>query len=171
MLETAAQPIWVVDQDGVIRFANPAAITTLGYDRADDLLGRQSHETIHYKHPGGTPYPVEECPMLLPRTTGETVTSELDWFIRHDGSMFPVSYTSVPLEMPDGRGAVVAFTDIEARLRADEVLREHEAILAAQEASLRRVATVVAGGAASADVFAVIAREVGHVIGVPLVAV
>ena len=55
----------------------------------------------------------------------------------------------------------MAFTDIEARLRADEVLREHDAILAAQEASLRRVATVVAGGAASADVFAVIAQGGG----------
>jgi PAS domain-containing protein len=26
VLETAVQPIWVVDPDGVIRFANPAAI-------------------------------------------------------------------------------------------------------------------------------------------------
>ena len=34
--------------------------------------------------------------------------------------------------MPEGRGAVVAFTDIEDRLRAERVLREHEAILAAQ---------------------------------------
>ena len=31
VLETAAQPIWVVDPDGVIRFANPAAIAALGY--------------------------------------------------------------------------------------------------------------------------------------------
>jgi GAF domain-containing protein len=51
------------------------------------------------------------------------------------------------------------------------VLRERDAALAAQQASLRRVATLVAGGAASADVFAAIAREVGHVIGLPLVAV
>ena len=32
--ETAAQPVWVVDPDDVIRFANPAAITALGYDSA-----------------------------------------------------------------------------------------------------------------------------------------
>ncbi len=47
MLETAAEPIWVVDPDDVIRFANPAAITALGYDSADELLERRSHETIH----------------------------------------------------------------------------------------------------------------------------
>ena len=105
--------------------------------------------------------------MLLPRTTGETVASDLDWFFRRDGSTFPVSYVSVPLEMRDGRGAVVAFTDIEDRLSAERVLRKHDATLAAQQASLQRVATLVAGGAASADVFATVAEEVGHVIGLP----
>ena len=119
VLETAAQPIWVVDPDGVIRFANPAAIAALGYDSADELFGRNSHETIHYRHPDGTPYPAAECPMLLPRATGETVASDLDWFFRRDGSMFPVSYVSAPIELPEGRGAVVAFTDIEDRLRAE----------------------------------------------------
>jgi PAS domain S-box-containing protein len=171
VLEAAAQPIWVVDPDGVIRFANPAAIAAIGYESSDDLLGRHSHEALHYQHPDGTPYPAADCPMLLPQTTGEVVTSDLDWFFRRDGSMFPVSYVSVPLEMPKGRGAVVAFNDIEDQLRAEQVLREHDAILATQQASLRRVAALVAGGAASTEVFAAIAREVGHVIGLPLVAV
>jgi PAS domain S-box-containing protein len=171
VLETAAQPIWVVDREGVLRFANPAAITALGYDAADELLGRHSHETIHYKHPDGTPYPAAECPMLLPRTTGETVTSDLDWFFRRDGSMFPVSYASVPIEMPEGRGAVVAFTDIEDRLHAEQALREREAMFGAREDSLRRIAALVAGGAASTDVFAAIAREVARVLDLPVVAV
>jgi PAS domain S-box-containing protein len=171
VLEAAAQPIWVVDPDDMIRYANPAAIAALGYDGADQLSGRHSHETIHYRHPDGTPYPSAECPMLLPRTTGETVRSDLDWFFRRDGSMFPVSYVSVPIELREGRGAVVAFTDIEDRLHAEELRSEHEAILAAREASLRRIAARVAGGAASAEVFAAIAREVAGVLGVSLVAV
>jgi hypothetical protein len=53
---------------------------------------------------------------------------------------------SVPLEMPDGLGAVIAFSDIGDRLRTERELRERDDRLAAQEASLRRVATVVAGG-------------------------
>jgi PAS domain S-box-containing protein len=169
VLQTAAQPIWVVDPDGLIRFANPAAVAALGYGQADELLGRRSHETIHYNHPDGTPYPAAECPMLLPRTTGETVTSDLDWFFRRDGTMFPVSYVSVPIEMREGRGAVVAFTDIESRRRAEEALHEHDAMLTEQQASLRRVAALVAGGAASADVFAAVAREVARVLHLPLV--
>jgi PAS domain S-box-containing protein len=171
MLEAAGQPMWVVDRDGLIRFANPAALAALGYVSADELFGRHSHETIHYEHPDGTPYPAAECPMLLPQTTGEVVKSDLDWFLRRDGSMFPVSYVSVPLEMPDGRGAVVAFTDIEDSMRAERVLREHDALLAAREGSLRRIAALVAGGAASTEVFAAIAREVAGVLGVSLVAV
>ena len=171
VLETAGQPIWVVDPDGVIRFANPAAIAALGYDHAEELSGRNSHETIHYKRPDGSPFPAAECPLLLPRTRGETVTRELDWFVRRDGSMFPVSYVSVPIDLPEGRGAVVAFTDIDDRVRAERMVHEHEAVLAAREGSLRRIAALVAGGAESAAVFAAIAREVGQVIGLPLVAV
>jgi PAS domain S-box-containing protein len=159
VLGATEQPIWVVDPDGLIRFANPAAISTLGYDHADELLGRHSHETIHHSHPDGTPYPAAECPMLLPRATGETVARDLDWFFRRDGSKFPVSYVSAPIEMRDGRGAVVAFTDIEDRVRSEQRQRDHDAALTAQQASLRRVATLVAGGAVSEDVFAAIARE------------
>jgi PAS domain S-box-containing protein len=169
VLQTVAQPVWVVDHDGLIRYANPAATGALGYDSRDELLGRHSHETIHYKHPDGTPFPACECPMLLPRTTGERVARELDWFFRRDGSMFPVSYVSVPIELPDGRGAVVAFTDIEEQRRTEESLREREARLGQEQGSLRRVAALVAGGAASTEVFAAVAKEVAQVLGLPMV--
>jgi len=169
VLRTSAQPVWVVDPEGLIRFANPAAIAALGYDIADDLIGRNSHETIHYRHPDGTPYPASECPMLLPRTSGATVARDLDWFFRRDGSMFPVSYASVPIEMSHGRGAVVAFNDIESRLRAEDELRQRDVRLGEEQSSLRRVAALVAGGADSVDVFAAVAREVAHVLTLPLV--
>jgi PAS domain S-box-containing protein len=169
VLQAAAQPIWVVDPEGLIRFANPAAIAALGYDTPAELFGRHSHETIHHTRPDGSPYPAVECPMLLPRTTGETVTSELDWLIRRDGSTFPVSYVSVPLELPEGRGAVVAFTDIEERRTAEQLLGEREATLAEEQASLRRVAALVAGGARPAEVFEAVVNEVAHVLGVPRV--
>ncbi len=84
--------------------------------------------------------------------------------------MFPVSYVSAPIDMREGLGAVVAFTDIEHRLRAERELRERDELLEAQQASLRRIAGLVAGGAASVDVFAAIAREVGQVIALPMVA-
>jgi PAS domain S-box-containing protein len=169
VLRTIAQPVWVVDPEGLIRFANPAAIAALGYDNPADLIGRNSHETIHYRHPDGRPYPASECPMLLPRTSGAMVARDLDWFFRRDGSMFPVSYVSVPIEMSHGRGAVVAFNDIESRLRAEEELRERDVRLGAEQSSLRRLAALVAGGADSVEVFAAVAREVAQVLNLPLV--
>ena len=63
ILDSIAQPVWVVDHDGFVVFVNPAAIAALGYDHLDELRGRPGHETIHYKHPDGSPYPAEECPM------------------------------------------------------------------------------------------------------------
>ena len=171
VLDTAAQPIWVVDPHDTIRFANPAALAALGYDRPDELSGRKSHATIHHTRPDGTPFPAAECPLRLPRTTGETVSRDLDWFVRRDGSMFRVSYVSAPIELPEGRGAVVAFNDIEDRLRAEALRRDQDAVLEAQQASLRRVAMLVAGGAASPEVFAAIAREVAQVLDMALVVI
>jgi signal transduction histidine kinase len=143
VLENAAQPICVVDADGRSRFANAAALAALGYASADDE------------------------PIDLPAATGGTVTNDLDWFVRRDGSKFPVSYVSVPIDTPAGRLAVVTFTDAEDRLRDVRLWREHETILVAQ----RRIATLVAGGAPPGEVFAAIAEQVGDVIGLPLVVV
>jgi hypothetical protein len=42
----AARPICAVDPDGVL---------PLGYDSADERLGRRSHETVHCRQPGGPP--------------------------------------------------------------------------------------------------------------------
>jgi hypothetical protein len=43
--------------------------------------------------------------------TGETVRVDDDWFVRQDGTLVPVAYASAPIDLADGRGAVVAFRD------------------------------------------------------------
>ena len=53
-----------------------------------------------------------------------------DWFIRRDGSFFPVAYTAVPIELPNGRGVVLTFIDMTAQREAEQGLRERDAILA-----------------------------------------
>ncbi len=171
VLDAAPQPLWAVGPDGLIRYANRAAIAALGYDSAHELFGRHGHDTIHGRHPDVTPHPAADCPMLRPRVTGETVSSDLDWFVRRDGSMFPASYVSAPVEMPGGRGAVVVFADIEDRVRAERTRREQDAVLESQRAALRRVAMLVASGAASPEVFAAIAREVAQVLAMALVVI
>jgi hypothetical protein len=156
----------LLDPEDVIRFRQPRRDHGARYDSPDDLLGRHRHETIHYQHPGGMPDPAADCPMQLSRTTGRTVARDLDWFFRRDGSKLPVSYVVLPIELPqEGDGAVVAFAGIEQSSRGEQVPDRRDAVLGAREGSLRRIAALVTGGAASADVFAAIAREVAHVVG------
>jgi PAS domain S-box-containing protein len=130
ILDCVVQPVLVVDPGGLIGFANPSAVAALGWDQAADLLGKPSHATIHYKRPDGSAFPVDECPMLLPRTTGQTVHEE-DWFVRRDGTLVPVEYWSAPIGMPAGRGAVVAFSDVGERRRIERERGERDAILSA----------------------------------------
>jgi PAS domain S-box-containing protein len=153
ILDGVAQPVWVVDHDGFIRFANPAALAALGYDRLSELEGKPSHQTIHYAYPDGSHFPVEHCPLLLPPKTGQTIHSDEDWFFRRDGTMFPVSYWSAPIETPQGRGAVVAFTDIEDQREAERAVRERELAEArAGEARAAQRRTIEAADAARRQV-------------------
>ncbi len=110
-ITAVADALYIVDAQGRIRFLNPAALRILGYEDELQLLGRPSHDTIHYLRGDGTPFPAEECPLLRPRVTGEAIRVDEDWFVRQDGSLIPVAYTSAPVPLPDGRGAVVSFRD------------------------------------------------------------
>jgi PAS domain-containing protein len=58
---TVADAFYVVDANEQIAFANPASLRILGYTREEELLGRPSHLTIHYRRRDGSPYPHEEC--------------------------------------------------------------------------------------------------------------
>jgi PAS domain S-box-containing protein len=108
LMASLADAVYLVGAEGEVQFANPAAVAILGYEDAAELIGRDSHATIHSRRPTGEPYPEDECPLLRPRVTGEAVRVALDWFVRRDGTFVPVSYASAPVE---GRGAVVVFRD------------------------------------------------------------
>src|SRR5262245_39180753 len=106
VLDVVPQPVWVVDAAEDIFFANPEAVSVLGYHDFDELRGKPSHETVHYKRPDQSPYPRVECPILRPMRTGEIVHGADEWFVRRDGSMFPISWWCAPISLPSGLGAV-----------------------------------------------------------------
>jgi PAS domain S-box-containing protein len=121
--EQTADGLYIVDHDGNFAFVNPAAVALFGYDDEAELLGRNSHATTHYRRPDGSAYPVEDCPLLKPRTTGESIRVDDDWFFRRDGSMIPVAYSSAPFPMEGGTGAVVAIRDMTELRRTQDELR------------------------------------------------
>jgi PAS domain S-box-containing protein len=134
-----ADALYVVDSGGRIAFLNPAALRILGYAEEGDLLGKPSHETIHYLRPDGSPFPEAECPLLRPLQSGETVRIERDWFVRKDGSSVAVAYSSAPVELDGGRGAVVAFRDLSERIRLGEVEESRARMVRAAYAARRSI--------------------------------
>jgi PAS domain S-box-containing protein len=134
-----ADALYVVDSGGRIAFLNPAALRILGYTEERELLGKPSHATIHYLRPDGSPFPEEDCPLLGPVRNGATVRIERDWFVRKDGSCVPVAYSSAPVELDGGRGAVVAFRDLSERIRLGEVEESRARIARAAYAARRTI--------------------------------
>ena len=161
LLASLADAVYLVGPAGDVRFLNPAALTVLGYERPEELLGADSHATIHHHHPDGSVFPAAECPMLRPRTTGETVRVDQDWFVRRDGSFVPVSYASAPVSTPEGRGAVVVFRDISDRLEADEVAASRTRLVVAAADERRRIGRDLHDGAQQRLVQALIRIEQG----------
>jgi PAS domain S-box-containing protein len=126
ILETVPRPVWVVDGEGSVAFANPAAAHELGYRHPNDLLGRPSHETLHSRRLDGTDYPAAECPLLHPVRTGKPATADDQWLFRRDGKPFPVSWSSTPISMPNGQGIVLTFNDVTARRKWEAETRERD---------------------------------------------
>jgi PAS domain S-box-containing protein len=132
ILDAVPSPVWVVDAAGLVAFANPAAVAGLGYLDARDLVGMPSHETIHHTHPDGSQYDRSRCPVLRPTDSGapprvDDSAAEDQWFIRRDGSLFPIDWSCAPIPMgPGGAGLVLTFTDISGYRDGDRVRRERE---------------------------------------------
>jgi PAS domain S-box-containing protein len=116
-------PLWLVDGDDRIAFVNDAAVRTLGYDTDDELIGRLSHDTVHWKHPDGSPYPSEDCPITHATRRGEPIRMERDWWVRKDGSMVPISIHCVQMEIDGRMGTAMTFHDLSASVQAEEERR------------------------------------------------
>ena len=127
VLNSAAEGIFGCDSEGTCLFCNPAAVSLLGYDAPEELLGQNMHRLEHHTRPDGRPFPIEECPIYIGILDNRGVHVDDEVFWRKDGSSFQVEYWSHPL-MRDGKtvGAVVTFFDIGERRRAEDERRKSE---------------------------------------------
>ncbi|NJC74219.1 PAS domain-containing protein [Planosporangium thailandense] len=112
VMEKMAEGLYTLDDQGHVTSVNRAACEMLGWT-VEELLGRRTHDVVHFQQADGTPIPADECPMVRARTEGRSIRIEDDVFTRKDGSTFPVSYSSAPLHVGLGvAGTVVVFRDI-----------------------------------------------------------
>lgn len=112
VLERLPSPVWVVQGDGEIAFANTAAAVEVGWSDPRKLLGMPSHETVHHSRADGSEYPRDACLVLRNGTPMPCTRQSDEWFVRRDGSMFPIAWSCAPIEINSIRGMVVAFRDV-----------------------------------------------------------
>ncbi len=122
LLTAAGEGIYGVDQYGITTFINPAAEKMLGW-KAEELIGKNHHDIIHYSRPDGTPYPYTECPLYASYNDGVVREGTDEFFWRKNGTNFPISYKTTPI-IEDGKiiGAVATFSDITERKRLEAKL-------------------------------------------------
>jgi PAS domain S-box-containing protein len=136
--------------DGYFKRVNPAFEQTLGYSR-QELLERRFRDIVD---------PGDESPALdildEPSSRGAPVRFE-NRSRRSDGTVVWLDWTMVA-----DHGVIYgAARDITERRRQQHELR----VLADQQASLRRVATLVARGVAPSEVFSAVAAELARCLG------
>ncbi len=126
LLEFAGQGIYGIDLEGNCTFINRATCELVGY-RAEQVLGRKTHDLLHHHKPDGSVYPIDECPVYRACKKGEGCRTNTEVIWRRDGTPVPVEYSSFPIfEGGKVTGAVVTVVDITERKRAEEKLRESE---------------------------------------------
>jgi PAS domain S-box-containing protein len=123
LLDSTAEAIYGIDLEGRCTFCNHACLHALGYERVDELLGKNMHDLIHHSHEDGTLFPAEECRILQTSRAGGGVhvVDEVLW--RANGTSFSAEYWSYPQRRGQQVvGAVIAFIDITQRKLAEEAL-------------------------------------------------
>jgi PAS domain S-box-containing protein len=120
--------LFATDIAGRVTYMNEAAEQLLGWSERD-AHGRVMHDLVHGRHPDGSYFPIDECPIAATRH-GETIRVGDDEFIHRDGHHIPVAYTASPCRTEHGaQGCVVVFVDIsERKAREQALVRDAETL-------------------------------------------
>ena len=115
ILNSAAEAIWVVDQEGRTTFLNPAAEKVTGW-MFQDVTGECQHVALRHSNACGTPFEIASCPICKAFQEGKSHYAAEDVFWKKDGTSFPVEYHLTPLH-ESGRvvGSVLTFKNISER--------------------------------------------------------
>lgn len=111
VIEVAPTPLWVIAGSGRVELVNQAAVALLGYSTAADLVGRPSHCALHERHPDGSRYPQDTCPIVASAAAAGP-TRGTEWFTTSTGSPLPVTWSTRRLRVRDA--TLLAFEDASA---------------------------------------------------------
>jgi PAS domain S-box-containing protein len=125
LLNSTAEAIFGMDDQGNCTFCNPAALHILGYQSDADLLGKNIHRLIHHSEADGSPRPSSQSALDQVVSSGKGVHVQQDVFWRADGSSLPVEYRGHPIRAQERIvGVVVTFLDISEKLEAQQEMQK-----------------------------------------------
>jgi PAS domain S-box-containing protein len=124
LLVSVGEGIMGLSAEGLIRFANPAAVTILGM-APSALLDADFHEVTGHTDSRGLAHSREECPIIRAVADGQGLHLTDERFTLASNEVVAVDILVTPLRgETHGTGAVIAFRDIGDRLRLEDQLRQ-----------------------------------------------
>ncbi len=124
LVDSAAEAMFGIDMDGKCTFANSVCVKLLGYDCAEDLIGKNIHNLMHHTSVTGEHINLDECKINQAFKHNKKIHADDDIFFRKNGSYFEVEYWSYPLiTESEVTGAVVTFIDNTEKKRVHNNIR------------------------------------------------
>ncbi len=121
LVETLPDGI-AVHQDGYVLYVNPAALKFLGYENADEVIGRPILDFIHPDYHNMVKRRVQNLAELA-----ERVPIVEEKFLRSDGTAFDVEVGGFPIQYGNQTAMMAVFTDITERKKTERALLDSEA--------------------------------------------
>lgn len=116
LLNSTAEPIYGIDNQGLCTFCNPAAMQQLGYHDLTTVIGKPMFQLLKHTHLDGTVYNAGDCPIHSPAVPFDATYLEDTLIKRADGKLFHAEVRSHPIIQNDEvTGRVITFTDITER--------------------------------------------------------
>ncbi|MDX1813153.1 MAG: PAS domain-containing protein, partial [Gammaproteobacteria bacterium] len=116
LLQSTAESIYGVNNQGICTFANKALLEMLEIDTELDIVGKQAHPLMHHSDISGNKVPESRSPVYQ-AYRGQIATHVSDGIIwKQDGTSVPVEYWAHPIIRDNNSiGAVVTIINITER--------------------------------------------------------
>lgn len=119
----ASVPLYLIDLQGRVTFANPAAEAAFGWS-SEELRGQVLHDLVRCQRPDGSRFPVGECPLGRLMSPGHGVQNHEGLFHARDGRPVHVRCWNAPvLESGAPSGVVLVVEDVTEHKQYEERLR------------------------------------------------
>ncbi len=122
MLESTDLGVCRVDGNGRCTYINRAGAEILDY-HGDELIGSDWHGVVHPMQAHGSAMAGDDCAIRQAVCHGFAIRFEDEALWRKGGTSFPAEYTSYPIRSNRVGGAVITFSDITEKKRAEESQR------------------------------------------------